>query len=113
MPCYTERTISLDLNVADEGVLLRALAALGFRHIERTADRLTALTPEGWLVTIREGRADVSGSQLNRADATAVVARIHQGYAREAVRTAAKRFGFALTLDRTNADHLTLAKRSF
>ncbi len=113
MPCYTERTVSVALNVADEGVLTRALTALGYTDISRAADRLTALTPTGKLVTIRAGQVEMTGEYMTRSLVEKISADIHQAYGREAVQTAAKRYGFTVTRDKQDANHFTLGRRGF
>lgn len=112
MPCYTERTVSVALNVADEGVLTRALTALGATDISRAADRLTAII-DGQLITIREGQVEMTGAYITRAVVERMSATIHQAYGREAVQTAAKRFGFTVTRDKADANHFTLGRRTF
>lgn len=103
MPCYTERTVSVELNVADPAILERGLQAAGFRVIKygtawevQRAGR--SATIQGGRVTVREG-------------GEAIINQIKQAYAGEAVRVAAKRFGWTLTADKQDVNHLTAQRR--
>lgn len=94
MPCYTERTVTVDLNVANEQLLVAALKALRYT-VSGSLTSETGLrfaTGGGLLVgTIRNGVVELAESRQF------VVNEIKQAYAREAVKQAAKRFNWQTT----------------
>lgn len=105
MPCDTERTITTDLRAAHPDVLTRGLAAAGFTM---------TLLGDGRTVRIYDpqtGRnADLSGRQLS-ASSEAMLSEIKRAYAGEAVRTAARKYGWAVKVD-AQADTFTVVRRT-
>jgi hypothetical protein len=113
MTCYTERTVTLDLKVANMGVLDRALRAEGFTELTRTPGRLTAYSPAGDRVSITEGQITVRGD-VTRSVVTTLAGQITKAYSREAITTAAKKAGFTLARpDKRNRDKFTLTRKGF
>ena len=105
MPCDTVRTVTLDLTVADNEVLLRGLKAAGFTVYEQRVG-ISARSKSGALITIANGKASVEEGD------EAVVNEVKRAYSNEAVRTAAKRFGWTTKQDaKTGA--VTLSRRAF
>lgn len=103
MPCYTVRTVSVELKIADLTVLERGLAAAGFA-VRRTGDVVRA-TRGGVTAVIQGGQVTVTEGN------EAVIPLIKQAYSAEAVRTAAKRFGWDVTPNRTNPQQMRLKRR--
>lgn len=107
MPCDTIRTTTLDLNVADEGVLLRGLRATGW-EVRTSDDMLNAYRrTTGDAFSVTHGQITV------RAGREAIADEVKQAYAQEAVRTAAKKYGFTVKVDAKDAAHVTLSRRGF
>lgn len=94
MPCNTVVTNTVKLeNVKDHDLLERALRA-EFADVTRAGDLLRFRVPgAGYWVELFKGRAT---SRLPESQLQAVVGRVKQAYAREAVQAAAKRFGWAV-----------------
>lgn len=98
MPCYTERTVSADLKVADRAILERALEAEG-------------LNPQMADTLIATGKVSVTGSYVTQADAEKLATRINTSYSREVVRTFAKKHGWNQKVDAKGK--ITLTRRTF
>lgn len=106
MACFTVRTVSVELTVADQEVLVRGLRAAGFMvHVSNTGTITTR--------KIGGGTVQLSGGQLSGqpADVRRYAPMITKAYAAEAVRTAAQKFGYVVTQDRQDAGHLNLGRR--
>lgn len=105
MPCWTERTVTLDLKVADEGVLVRALKATGLAiHAGLSPQMLARRIVETGTITfinVEEDRAQE------------LAARVKVAYANEAVRTAAKRFGWTTAKSTVVQGAVELTRKSF
>lgn len=106
MPCYTIRTVSFALKGADRAVLVRGLKAAGFR-VNEYEGSIAAYTKQGIPVSISGGVISVQEGYEH------VAAQVNKAYATEAVKTAAARFGFKVTQDTRDQQHLTLNRRSF
>ena len=107
MPCDTIREVTVELKAADKGVLLRGLAAAGFRNVQDAGHAIYAVSKRGTPVEIERGQITV------RAGQEYVVNEVKRAYASEAIRTAAKRFNFNTKQDTTDANHITLNRRTF
>jgi hypothetical protein len=92
MPCNLVTTNTVELaRVQDQDMLGRALAR-EFGVIERSTGRWE-FTVDSYSVVLTDGRAS---SRMPQARLGAVVGRIKQAVSREAVTTAAKRFGWSV-----------------
>lgn len=130
MPCDTERTISVDLKVADDQLLAKALAARGF-YVDRlrpgtlTLRRIEAKAGEVNSAVISDGQIEVSaGSYGYIADEQATVEKfageVKRAYAAEAVKTAAAKYGWSVATpgltsvaEKKNANHFQLHRRTY
>jgi hypothetical protein len=111
VPCYTERRIGVDLNVANEDVLTRALTAAGYTNIRKLANgSLTFATPSGAYATIVNGEVVMSGSHIERRTVENLAAQIKVAYAKEAVATAAKK-GWSMTTSKKTGQMTLTRKR--
>lgn len=98
MPCNTIQTNVVDLrNVKDHDLLEKALQS-EFNSVSRSGfirapGGRFVFTAGGSTVALENGRATsrIPADQLQK-----VVGRVHQAYAREAVKHAAKRFGWVV-----------------
>ncbi len=104
MPCYTVRTVTVELEAANEAVLIQGLKAAGFRVVQ---------SPDGLLVTKGGRGARIASGRiiLDERDRS-LIPEIKRAYAAEAVRSAARRYGWHVTQDRTDAAHLTIHRRA-
>jgi hypothetical protein len=94
MPCYTVRETTVDLGAADRKILIDGLRAAGFTVVDQ-GDFLDLRKNDGTSATVRpDGRVAFYAGQER------VVNEIKRAYSAEAVRVAAKRFGYTLTTDR-------------
>jgi hypothetical protein len=103
MPCDTQRTITTKLEAAHPDVLGRGLTAAGFAF---------TLLQDGTTIRItRDGRevARLSGKTLS-GTSEAVFNDIKRAYATEAVKTAARKYGWAVKAD-AEQDSFTVMRR--
>ena len=107
MPCFTERTVTLDFTVADEGVLLRALDAIGL------AAHVNADLADIARRIVETGRLSITGATMTQDRAEEWARKLKVAYAEDAVKTAAKKFGWNVTVDQKNPQVLNLGRRSF
>ena len=106
MPCNTVVTNTVELaNIKDQDLLMKALVA-EFGVVDRRGDRF-AFRVNGADVSIERGRAS---SYLPEADLGKIVGRVKQSYSREAIKMAAKRFGWAV-VPGADANHFQVVKR--
>jgi hypothetical protein len=110
MPCYTISEVRAELSVADPEILLRALKAAGYQSITAEAGIIAAATPEGRLFQIRAGQVQMYGLDQRAVEDEAT--RITKAYGAEVIRTAAKRYGFALKQNPKQPTQFTLKRRS-
>lgn len=116
MPCFTERTVGVDLkNVADPQILLRALEAAGYSGVRVEGARIVGVTPARERFEISEGQVKVTGSLDRdlRNKAAEISGDISRVYAKEVMRTVGKQYGFQITQDAKNPLHMTLNRRTF
>lgn len=104
MPCDTQRTVTLDLTVADRGVLLRALEACGLRahvgyDLGRSADQIIAT-----------GEVRFTGAYMSEERALELAGQLKRAYAVEAVKTAAERYGYEWASSAEAPLHLELGQ---
>ena len=106
MPCDTIVSSTINLgNVGDKALLLRALEGLGYRG-EIDGDTITFASRFGGNGTIHaDGRVELSG-RATQLDANT----IKRAYSTEAVKLAAKKFGWQL---RPNGENKFVAQRRF
>lgn len=103
MPCDAVREVTLDLEVADQDVLVDGLTAIG-ASVSTYGDRIvvahngTYATIQGGKITVNEGREAIA-NEIKRA------------YAAEAIRSATKRYGWAVKVDAKNPNHLRIIPR--
>lgn len=112
MPCYTERTVTVALEAADIEVLGRALKGLGFTNVIERDGAWSAVTTDGDRIYIGDGTVSLRGSTVSRRSVEAVAGSIKRAYAAEAVRTAAKRYGWNVKTN-PQTGQLTLNRKSF
>ena len=94
MPCWTKRTTTVALEAADFEVLKRGLLAAGFTLAEGQSGKALLVAKGERTATIVNGRVQV------RRDDEDLVNEIKRAYSREAVKTAAKRFGYTVAQDK-------------
>jgi hypothetical protein len=114
MPCYTQRTVSVELKTADAGVLLRALAAAGFENVR--ADAYGAIhfrTQSGARAVIVDGAVEMTGEYVQQRAAENVARDVKRAYAAEAVRTAAKKSGWGLATSKKTGGKMTLTRKAW
>src|SRR4051812_42494005 len=90
MPCFTERKITVDLTVADQATLIKALEELGYTVNEHNGV-INAYRTRGYYtdeLRIADGKARVTAGQEG------LVQEVHQGYAATAVKTLGKKYGW-------------------
>lgn len=104
MPCYTQREVTVELNVANPELLTAGLKAAGFT---------VQTTPRGFYVTNSKGlQAHIRDGKITTAAQTeSIINEIKRAYSGEVVRTAAKRFGW--NLNKTSEANTVLAARRF
>ncbi len=104
MPCYTQREVTVELNVADVNLLTAGLKAAGFT---------VQTTPRGFYVTNSKGQqAHIrDGKITTQQTSNDIINEVKRAYSGEVVRTAAKRFGW--TLSKTNEQNTVVAGRRF
>jgi hypothetical protein len=106
MPCNTIQTNTVDLEKVPNLDLLHAALASEFgSNFSRVGPRFI-LMDAGRRVIIENGRAT---SSMGTADLGAVVGRVKQALTREAIKTAAKRFGWTVTKG-ADANHFAIQK---
>lgn len=107
MPCDSIRTNSLRLETAlkNEALLEKGLAVEFGSSVRKIGPEHYVWTVDGTSVRMRGPNFE---STLSASRLGAVVARVQQCYSREAVKTAAKRFGWVAQFDKTNANNFTL-----
>jgi len=94
MPCNQVVTNTVELGkITALDLLEKALREEFGPTVSRHGSDRFNFVVDGWPVVLRGGRAS---SILGRAKLEAVVGRVKQSYAREAVKFAAKRFGWAV-----------------
>lgn len=106
MPCDTVRTNSLRLETAlkNEMLLEKGLQA-EFGSVRKIADGRYVFAVDGVQVTMNgvNFQSTLSASRLGE-----VVGRVQQAYSREAVKTAAKRFGWVAKWEKNDVNAFTL-----
>ena len=111
MPCYTIRTIGVDLTVADAEVLLRGLERAGIAVTVDAEGAIHGTTRDGERFTITAGQVVMRGAYVTEEQVAAMAGRIKDAYGVEAVKTAAKRFAFDVQFDKQDAKHFVLARK--
>ena len=91
MPCDTIQQFGVNLKTADAELLGKALAA-EFGAVHQPANGLWTFHVDGRTVNVRDGQGVTSDARL----AESLAGRINRAYAREAVKKAASRYGWAL-----------------
>jgi len=92
MPCDSVRLNTVELDkIADHDMLEKALTAR-YGRVQRNGTTYV-FTAYGNRVTIRDGRAE---SQLSTSSLQQLVGEVKQSYSSEAVKMAAKRFGWMI-----------------
>ena len=104
MPCYTDREVTVELNVADPNLLTAGLKAAGFT-VQTTPRGFYVTNSKGQQAHVRDGKITTTGS------AQSIINEIKRAYSGEVVRTAAKRFGW--TLNKTSQTNTVIAGRRF
>jgi hypothetical protein len=99
--------VSVELDVADQAVLVRGLKAAGFR-VNVVGNTLYAYNRQGQQVTIRGGRLRAEEGVAER-----LAGQVKRAYATEAVKTAAAKYGFKVTYDAKQPQHITLNRKAF
>lgn len=115
MPCDTQRTITVNLAVADAAILMGALvtAKLSPRLLQGNAG-IEVTHPEYGRAVIRNGVIEATegwASNWSPARLTELAGTMKRAYAVEAVQVVTKRFGYSATVDAKDPNHLTLARR--
>lgn len=104
MPCDTERTITTKLEAAHPDVLGRGLTAAGFAFTLQQDGTTISITRNGYKV------ATLAGGVLSGTNEE-TLGQIKRAYAGEAVRTAARKYGWAVKAD-AEADSFTIVRRT-
>lgn len=105
MPCFTVRTMSLQLGVANFDMLEKALRASGFQVYKQGTKTLSIVAPNGT-------RATIDGDEIIvRQGSEQVVNEVKRSYSTYAVKTAAKKYGWVLKQDRTNTQRFQARRR--
>jgi hypothetical protein len=105
MPCNSVSTSTVELEKLPDFDLLEAALTSEFTHTYRAGGRFV-FTADGKQVVLENGRAT---SRLPEAQLGAVVGRVKQALTREAIKAAAKRFGWTVTKG-TDANHFAITK---
>lgn len=104
MPCDTQRTITTQLEAAHPDVLGRGLTAAGYAFKLQQDGRTISITRDGYEVArLRDGELSGRNEQ--------VLGDIKRAYATEAVKTAARKYGWAVKAD-AEQDSYTIARRT-
>jgi hypothetical protein len=104
MPCDQQRTYGLAFEAADQGVLERALQQSGL-HVH-AGGSVTALAAS----IIRTGQVRFTGAYMTEARAEELATQLRVAYANEAIKTAAKRYGWTVTPVKGKANTYDVAK---
>lgn len=105
MPCFTVRTVSLKLGVANFDLLERSLRAAGYQVYKQGAKTFSIVAPDGT-------RATIDGDEIIvRQGSESIVNEVKRTYSTYAVKTAAKKYGWVLTQNRTNAQRFQARRR--
>ena len=106
MPCDTIQSSTINLgNVGDKALLLKALEGLGYRG-EIDGDTITFASRFGGAGTIyADGRVELTGRATQLDENT-----IKRAYSTEAVKLAAKKFGWSI---KQTAENKFVAQRRF
>jgi predicted mannosyl-3-phosphoglycerate phosphatase (HAD superfamily) len=106
MPCDAVRIISLELQAANRDVLRRGLEAAGWTVALAEAGGAMYLR-KGWqTAVIRDGQIE-AGEDV----ATRIAGEVKLAYSQEAVRTAARRYGWSVVADKLDTTHYQIIKR--
>lgn len=105
MPCDAVRVIGLELKVANPDVLTRGIKAIGYEITHLSGGAMRVRTPQGSVI-ISDGMIKGDENVVAR-----VAGEVKRAYAAEAVRTAARKFGWSVVNDKQVADHMTILKR--
>lgn len=87
MPCYTVKTISVDLSVANRVILAKAINTLGWAIAEVANATLAVTTPQGSF-TIANGKAVVASNLVP------LVNQLRMEYSRAGVNHLARKHGW-------------------
>lgn len=93
MPCNTVQVNTVELEKVKDLDLLEKALREEFGSVDRLGDRFNFVVEKYWRVTLKDGRAV---SSLSRDGLERAVGRVKQAYSREAVRFAARRFGWVV-----------------
>jgi hypothetical protein len=105
MPCNTVQTNTVDLEKIPNLDLLEVALTSEFTHTYRAGGRFV-FTADGKQVVLENGRAS---SKLSASQLGEVVGRVKQALTREAIKTAAKRFGWTVTKG-ADVNHFAIQK---
>lgn len=112
MPCYTIRTVSAELTVADADILLRGMVQAKFRNVHVIEGGIiSAATSDGRWLRITGGRVEME--DVSQREVQGVAEAVTRAYAAEVIRTGARKYGFALKTDTRNPSHMTMARRTY
>jgi hypothetical protein len=108
MPCYTNRTIGVELkDVGDQARLVRALQAAGLHsHTSASLETVAAQV-------IATGRISLTGSSMTRERAEELTGKVKVAYATETVREIGRRFGFTVNQNQQQPTKFNLNRRAF
>lgn len=104
MPCYTERTVTVQITAESMEHLKSGLERADWQVVE-VSGSLRVVSPEGISATITNGRVQVTEGNEH------IVADIKRIYAQEVVTQTAKRYGWAVQFDRHDQQKMTLKRR--
>lgn len=108
MPCWNVKFFEMKLEAANQDLLISALSALGYEPTKFVDGSITIRPGAGiyGAITIKDGK--LYGSETTTGRMEEVAGKIKGAYAAEAVKVAAKRFGFSVKQSADNK--LTLKK---
>lgn len=98
MPCDQVRTTSVNLEVADIGLLAAALESLGYSVTAQSATRLAAHHPEHGSVSFNRETQKLE-QRANSYQTPQAASEIAVGYGTAVVKKVATRFGWSLKQD--------------
>jgi hypothetical protein len=90
MPCWTIQTNTLDLKVANKGLLGKALESLGYKPT-MLQDGSLVFMHEGRQVKIMDGKIEVPVGKES------IVDKIKAAYSTEVLKYASQKFGWSMT----------------
>ena len=107
MPCWERRMITVDLKVAKEDLLFRAMEAAGFRPVREGAGTIRFQHNGG-----RGGRWSNGRLEVERGYEATVKPRLEEEYSRAATTSAAKRFGWTVQAVPGQPNKVRLTRRT-